>query len=117
MLKRKAEIMTVTRNIPKILLTFTFIALLCAGCTTTVERDFAISGSNKSAGIIELSVEQNRNEEILFEIEQPQRLAQERCQLWGYQQTILVQDAQTECISSRDGKCWRSRITLKYQCK
>lgn len=109
--------MTVSRNIPKILLTFTSIALICAGCTTKVERDFAISGSNKSAGVIELSLVQNRNEEIIFEIDQPQRLAQERCELWGYQQTVLIQDSQAECISSQDGKCSRSRITLKYQCK
>lgn len=109
--------MTKIHNIPKIFLTFTSIALICAGCTTTVERNFEISGSNKSTGVIELSVNQNKNEEIIFEIEQPQRLAQERCELWGYQQAVLIQDAQTECISSDSGKCSRSRITLKYQCK
>lgn len=96
---------------------FVTILLLLGACTQMVEKEFQITGSNRGLKIVELSYEVGKNEEAIIDRVQAIQLAQERCQMWGFQGIEPHQNEETICISSEGWQCFRSKTTIQFICQ
>lgn len=95
----------------------TLYALFLGACTTTTSKEYAISGSNKNAGLVELSFDYSPRENVQVAVDQPTQLALQRCQMWGYTQANLLGNLENNCIKNEGSRCTLLRSTLKYQCQ
>lgn len=92
------------------------MAILLGGCSTTVNKEYAITGSNKSTGDVELSFDYKPREIPKVALDQPENLAAQRCQSWGYSRAVITSTSQESCIANEGVRCLRMRSVIRFKC-
>lgn len=90
---------------------------LLSSCALRTEREFQIFAGNKHTGIVELALDYDTREIPQVKTEQPEELALQRCQMWGYSQAQPIAAPEESCIQNNGSRCLRARLRIQYQCQ
>ncbi|MDR1350055.1 MAG: YecR-like lipofamily protein [Zoogloeaceae bacterium] len=91
---------------------------LVGACTTPARKiNWSLNNASRADGVITLATDYNSQQKAYFVPEEKNRLAVEKCAVWGYKGAQAFGQTQTSClVVDRSGNCVRTRLTTKYQC-
>ncbi len=99
----------------KLFLLATAAALLnLAGCATS--QPWTVSGGDKGQGLVQVSYEFPEFEEPSVSEEQATRIAQNRCEGWGYNDAQPIPGQLRQCSNMDAGNCDLWKVTREYRC-
>jgi len=90
-------------------------ALVLSSCVV-VDREFAVTGGNRSEGIVELTALEDGYEWIRATPSKTIASALKACKEWGYSNVILSEGTTRECVKGEDFDCDTFRVTQKFRC-
>ena len=90
-------------------------ALVLASCIV-VDREFAVTGGNRSEGTVELTVLEDGGEWVRATPSKTIASALKACKEWGYSNVILSEGATRECVKGEDYDCDAFRTTQIFHC-
>lgn len=111
-LNRRMHDMTHTR----IFLLLPALALLgITGCATT--ENWSASGGNRDIGVVRLSYEYAQQEEPQMSEVLADRIADNRCNTWGYTRAELIPGLLRDCAIEDGNRCEVWKVTREYRCE
>lgn len=96
-------------------LAFIALALQLGGCATG--KDWAVSGGDREAGLVRVSYEYPEFQEPEVSEAEAARLAQSRCEGWGFDDAEPLAGALRQCANMAGTNCDYWRVTREFQCK
>ena len=100
----------------RILLLLPALALLAiTGCATT--ENWSASGGNRDIGVVRLSYEYAEREEPVMSETLADRIADNRCNTWGYSRAALIPGVLRDCTSEDGNRCEVWKVTREYRCE
>jgi hypothetical protein len=103
-----------TRTIRNLALLIPVFAVL-GGCATS-ERWSQPSG-DRDNGIVKLSYEYDDAIEPTLSRVDADRIAENRCKSWGFQQASLIPGDVRSCSNETGNRCELWKVTREYQCQ
>ena len=97
----------------QILLLASFLSAL-GGCASS--RGWAPSGGDRQRGVVRLSYEYPEFQQPEMSDAQAAKLAQNRCNAWGYRKAEPIEGQIRQCANVDDGNCNLWTVTREYQC-
>jgi hypothetical protein len=85
-----------------------------AGCASG--RNWTPSGGDREKGVVRLSYEYPEFKQPQMSDSQAAKLAQNRCNAWGYRNAEPIAGQVRECANVDDGNCNLWTVTREYQC-
>ncbi|WP_394561813.1 YecR family lipoprotein [Aquipseudomonas alcaligenes] len=94
-----------------------FVCALAALTGCAVKKDFYATGGSRADGTVDLAYDLKAFEKPVVDYKQAQRIAEQKCQVWGYVNAEPFGGQTTTC-SSPDGfgGCDAGQVVIKYQC-
>jgi hypothetical protein len=89
--------------------------LAAAGCATNPDILNA-SGSDRELGIVRVSYEFAQETDPGLDDEQAARIAENRCESWGYKHTARIPGNLRSCSAKSGERCEVWKVTREYQC-
>ncbi|BAJ01946.1 YecR-like lipofamily protein [Shewanella violacea] len=90
------------------------IVLATSGCVG--KKDWQAAGGSKAEGIIKLSYTFSGNRNPQADDEQALKVAEERCQLWGFTGARPFQFVDVRCQRTHGASCGTHIVTKAFQC-
>ena len=90
------------------------LAFGLAGCATG--KQWAVSGGDKSAGVVRVSYEYPEFREPTVDEAKAAELAANRCGFWGYGGAEPIEGQIRQCSNMDGTNCDQWRVTREYQC-
>ena len=99
--------------------TLRFISLLAfaaaiTGCATS--KQWSVTESDRSEGLVRVSYEFPEFQEPQLSDEQAAKLAESRCNVWGYDDAEPIAGQLRQCSSMNSGNCELWTVTREFQC-
>lgn len=98
----------------KLVLLAVAVSMNLAGCATT--KQWAVSGGDKAQGLVQVSYEFPEYNEPPVSEEQAARIAQGRCEGWGYDDAQPIPGQVRQCSNMDAGNCDQWKVTREYRC-
>jgi hypothetical protein len=104
---------------PRQFRTLSFIAssvllLNLAGCATS--KHWTLSGGNRETGVVRVSYEYPEFKQPELSDAQAMKIANARCNGWGYHEAEPIAGQLRQCSNMNDGNCDLWTVTREYQC-
>jgi len=96
--------------------TFAFVCGVLVLSSCVVDREFAVTGGNRSEGIVELTALEDVDEWVRATPSKTNDSALNACKEWGYSNVILSEGATRKCVKWKDYVCDGYRITQNFRC-
>jgi hypothetical protein len=90
------------------------IAAVFAGCATS--KQWAVTESDRDEGLVRVSYEYPELQEPRLSDEQAIKLAESRCNGWGYDDAEPIAGQLRQCSSMNSGNCELWKVTREFQC-
>ncbi|HEU5135652.1 MAG TPA: YecR family lipoprotein [Steroidobacteraceae bacterium] len=90
------------------------LLLNLAACATTSR--WAVSGGDRSDGVVRISYEYPESEQPSVSDEQARKLALGRCEGWGYDDARPIAGQIRQCSNMEGTNCNLWTVTREYQC-
>jgi len=91
------------------------LLLNLAACATS--QKWAVSGGNRSDGVVRISYEYPEFEQPTVSDEQALKLALGRCEGWGFDDAEPIAGQIRQCSNMDGSNCNFLTVTREYQCK
>jgi hypothetical protein len=92
-------------------------AFCVLGACATSER-WSPAGGDRETGIVKVSYEHGGEEaEPALSEAQADRMAESRCQTWGYRDAALIPGLIRSCTDEEGNRCELWKVTREYQCQ
>ena len=91
------------------------LLLNLAACATS--QKWAVSGGNRSDGVVRISYEYPEFEQPTVSDEQALKLALGRCEGWGFDDAEPIAGQIRQCSNMDGSNCNLWTVTREYQCK
>src|SRR5687768_2615499 len=85
-----------------------------AGCATG--KQWAVTDSDRHEGLVRVSYEFTQSQEPQLSEQQAMKLAESRCNGWGYDEAEPIAGQLRQCSSMNDGNCELWKVTREFQC-
>jgi len=90
------------------------IAVALSGCAT--QKQWSAYSGSRADGVVRLGYNYGMFEKPEIEPGQAQRLAAQKCSVWGYQSAEAFGDATQQCTATNQYGCVAWRVTAEFQC-
>jgi hypothetical protein len=90
------------------------IAAVFTGCATS--KQWAVTESDRDEGLVRVSYEFPELQEPQLSEEQAMKLAESRCNGWGYDDAEPIAGQLRQCSSMNSGNCELWKVTREFQC-
>lgn len=100
--------------LPVLLLSATGL-LATGGCATT--ESWSAAGGNRDIGVVRLSYEYAEQAEPVMSEAQADRIAENRCNTWGYDRAELIPGLLRDCTIEDGNRCEVWKVTREYRCQ
>ena len=90
------------------------LLLNLAACATA--QKWAVSGGDRSGGVVRVSYEYPEFHQPAVSDEQAMKLALSRCSGWGYDKAEPIPGQTRQCSNMEDANCNLWTVTREYQC-
>lgn len=85
-----------------------------AGCATA--KDWQAIGGSRADGVVRLGYSYEMFEKPVLDDSAGQRLAEQRCKVWGYETAEAFGGATEQCSQFSTSGCMAWNVTKEYQC-
>jgi hypothetical protein len=96
------------------LLTLIAAAAAVAGCATS--KQWSVTDSDRNEGLVRVAYEFPEFHEPQLSEEQALKLAESRCNGWGYDDAEPIAGQLRQCSSMNAGNCELWKVTREFQC-
>ena len=96
------------------LITLLAITAALAGCATS--KQWSVTESDRHEGLVRVSYEFPEFQEPQLSDEQAEKLAEGRCNVWGYDDAEPIAGQLRQCSSMNSGNCELWTVTREFQC-
>ncbi|HEY6124641.1 MAG TPA: YecR family lipoprotein [Steroidobacteraceae bacterium] len=93
------------------------LLLSLAACATTSGQKWAVSGGDRSDGVVRISYEYPEFHQPTVSDEQAMKLALGRCEGWGFDDAQPIAGQVRKCANMDGTNCNLWTVTREYQCK
>jgi hypothetical protein len=90
------------------------VVAVSAGCATG--KQWAVTDSDRDEGLVRVSYEFPEHQEPELSDEQAIKLAESRCNGWGYDDAEPIAGQLRQCSSMNSGDCELWKVTREFQC-
>jgi len=90
------------------------VAAAFAGCATS--KQWSVTDSDRNEGLVRVSYEYPEFHEPQLSEEQATKLAESRCNVWGYDDAEPIAGQLRQCSNVENGNCNLWTVTREFQC-
>ena len=96
------------------LITLLVVAASFAGCATS--KQWSVTESDRNEGLVRVSYEYPEFQEPQLSEAQAMKLAESRCNVWGYDDAEPIAGQLRQCSNVDNGNCNLWTVTREFQC-
>jgi hypothetical protein len=96
------------------IITLLATAAVFTGCATS--NQWTVTESDRNEGLVRVSVEYPEFQEPQLSEEQAMKLAESRCNGWGYDDAEPIAGQLRQCSNMDNGNCELWKVTREFQC-
>jgi hypothetical protein len=90
------------------------VAAAFAGCATS--KQWSVTDSDRNEGLVRVSYEYPEFHEPQLSEAQAMKLAESRCNVWGYDDAEPIAGQLRQCSNVENGNCNLWTVTREFQC-
>lgn len=91
------------------------VLLALNGCAT--HREWLVTGASRADATVDLSYERNEFQSVQMDMQEGERIATQKCSVWGYKGAEALGSEKSTCTSRRGfGNCGSRTVTVQFQC-